>query len=73
MPTDKVRVMAKIFIDIVTGTWGNAEDVVIVDLNDVTNEHQDEYHWLNLLSEGSDFDRTEFGKDFGKPVVNDGR
>jgi hypothetical protein len=50
----------KIWIDTDTGTWGNAFDMVLVDI-----EEED----LNALAELSDVERTAYGQKHGEPVL----
>ena len=69
MSTDKVRVMAKIFIDIVTGTWGEADDIVLVDLNDTLEDTQTVSGQEQYLDQASDSEIIDFGNTFGVPVI----
>lgn len=50
----------KIWIDIESGTYGNAENLVFVDVLDWTNDEFDRF------AEMSDSDRSEFASDMNK-------
>jgi hypothetical protein len=60
--------LMKIYIDVVTGTWGMAHELRIVDLVAIEDDYSDQYSYLAFLTDASDWEITEFGKQYGDPV-----
>lgn len=52
--------MMKIWIDIETGSYGNGENIVFIDVNDWTNEE------FTFFGELTDNERSEFAEDVNK-------
>jgi|MudIll2142460700_1097286.scaffolds.fasta_scaffold898015_3 hypothetical protein len=58
----------KVFIDVMTGTWGLATDLRIVDLVAIEDEYSDQYSYLAYLQDAPDWQIIEFGRQYGNRI-----